>query len=81
MSSGVCANELQVEVFELDRVVKQGFEYTLRCLSCESRYSYFTYYDSSKKTHLLYEEQRELLRVSKYVYVTRDLSELLINDV
>ncbi|GAU90476.1 hypothetical protein RvY_02884 [Ramazzottius varieornatus] len=47
---------VEVEVFELDRVVKQGFDYTLPCLVCESRYSYFTYYDSSKKMHFLYEE-------------------------
>ncbi|GAU90507.1 hypothetical protein RvY_02913 [Ramazzottius varieornatus] len=69
-----------VEVFELDRVVKQGFEHTLRHTFCGSRYSYFTYYNATSKKQFLYENQR-ILRVSKYVYVTRDESELLINDM
>ncbi|OQV14364.1 hypothetical protein BV898_11482 [Hypsibius exemplaris] len=71
----------QVTVYDLDREVGRGYEYTLRCTSCKARYGYATYYDPNTKKRLFYNDSRELLCVNRSTYWTRAVAELMINNI
>ena len=71
----------KVDVYELCTTIGVGYEYTLRCTACNSRFSYASFYNAKEKGHFLYENQRDLLYVTERVYWSRQMTELLINNM
>ncbi|OWA54885.1 hypothetical protein BV898_19277 [Hypsibius exemplaris] len=61
--------------------VGKGYEYTLRCGGCKSRYSYSMFFNHGLKKHFFYGDQRELLCVNRSLYWERELGKLLINNI